>query len=45
MVVVGGISADAETSVFVINVFCAWDLEAGDMLGHLDDLLQGFLVH
>lgn len=47
MVGVGGIFADAEASaqaVFMINVFYVWELGSGDMLGHCDDTLQGFLV-
>ena len=47
MVGVGGISADAETSVqavFMINVFNGRVLGTGDMLGRLDEPLQGFLV-
>lgn len=43
----GGISADAETSalaVFVVNVFHGLELRTGDMLGRLDEPLQGFVV-
>ncbi|XP_030622919.1 E3 ubiquitin/ISG15 ligase TRIM25-like [Chanos chanos] len=47
MVGMGGISADAETSVqavFMINVFYGWELGTSDLLGRLDDSLQGFLI-
>lgn len=47
MAVVGGISTEAETSVlpvFQINVFYVGQLATGDVLGYLEELLQGFLV-